>query len=118
MHTLIHPVCTCITLSHNIPNGQTLSRLSSEVWRGSEALSIIRVVKWRPHRPLGQGAKPGDIMIMAVLWGVDAILADAKSADTMAAARLQVQLDRNISSVLIRRNVLCCVFVNGGLLSQ
>lgn len=70
-----------------------------EVWRGSEALSIIRALKWRPHWPLGQGAKPGDIMIMAVLWGVDAILADVKSA----AAWLQVQLDRNVSSALIRR---------------
>ena len=74
-----------------------------EVWRGSEALSIIRALKWRPHWPLGQGAKPGDIMIMAVLWGVDAILADVKSADTVAAVWLQVQLDRNVSSALIRR---------------
>lgn len=64
-----------------------------EIWQGSEALSIIGVVKWRPHWPLGQGTKPRDIIIMEVVWGVVATLADVLSGDTItAAAWLQVQL--------------------------
>lgn len=62
MHPLIaHTVCTCISHTHNF---LTLSRQSLEMWQGSAALSIIRVVKWRPHWPLGRGTKPRDIMIM------------------------------------------------------
>lgn len=78
--------------THNSPNGPMLSRQDLEVWRGSDALSIIRAVKWRPHWPLGRGAKPRDIMIMEVLWGVDAIQADVLSDDTITAAGLQVWL--------------------------
>lgn len=52
----------------------------------SAALSIIRVVKWRPHWPLGRGTKPRDIMIMEAVWGVVATLADVPSGDTKPAA--------------------------------
>lgn len=59
MHPLIaHTVCTRISHTHSFLT------LSLEMWQGSVALCIIRVVKWRPHWLLGRGTKPRDIMIM------------------------------------------------------
>ena len=66
---------------HSIPNDPIISRLDVEVLWGFKALSIIRAMSWRPHWPLGWGAKSRSIMIMGVPWGVNAILADVLSGE-------------------------------------